>query len=199
MESAELAAYRNRLREIWDPAVEEAAGEEIIRGHLPLLEQLDQVEGSSVALLDLRDFHYRFLTRRLRLAPPEAAVPPDDAQAYFFGLISPGDLEFVMETTEAAFSFLADRRAEERPEFRLCFEFHIRAGDLLALDAITAADAGAGTGPAGNSVADPDRQRPFSAAGSGAAPAPAAGAHSERETLPVSAGESGDGSQLKQT
>lgn len=124
-----LASYRETLTSIWKPGIPDGEAEALIAGHLPMLERLDQVEGSSVALLDLRTFGYRFLTRSFRII---SALSRDslgeDPQRFFFSLIHPDDLEPVLETTLRTFRFLDSVPARTRGEYRLCFDFRIEAG-----------------------------------------------------------------------
>jgi DNA-binding CsgD family transcriptional regulator len=106
----------------------EDCDEAILDHHLPFLERLDAVEGSSVALYDLRARRYRFLTSSFRFLGGyprnEALVEGPD---YFFRLMHAPDLSFVLETIARTFRFLFALPAGERKDYKLSFEFRIRA------------------------------------------------------------------------
>ncbi|PKL24481.1 MAG: hypothetical protein CVV47_08525 [Spirochaetae bacterium HGW-Spirochaetae-3] len=96
--------------------------------HLPFLERLDAVDGSSVALFDVRTRSYRFLTSSFRFLggyPREEAMTggPD----YFFRLMHAPDVPFVLETVSRTFRFLYSLPAAERARYKLTFEFRIEA------------------------------------------------------------------------
>ncbi len=94
------------------------------------------MDGSSVALFDLRTKGYRFLTSSFKFL---GDYPRDDALArgpdYFFRLMHPSDLSFVLETVTRTLRFLLAVPAEESRDYRLSFEFRIRAagGGLVRL------------------------------------------------------------------
>lgn len=110
--------------------------ESVLSHHLPFLESLDAVDGSSVALFDLRTRSYRFLTSSFKFL---GGYPRDEALAqgpdYFFRLLHPQDLPFVLETVTRSFRFLLALDSRELREYRLTFEFRIRAaaGGLVRL------------------------------------------------------------------
>jgi len=115
---------------------EEDCDESVLDHHLPFLSTLDAVDGSSVALFDLRTKSYRFLTSSFKFLgdyPREEALAggPD----YFLRLLHPRDLPFVLETVTRTLCFLLAVPAEERRDYRLSFEFRIRAsgGGLVRL------------------------------------------------------------------
>jgi len=115
---------------------QEDCDESALAHHLPFLETLDAVDGSSVALFDLRTRAYRFLTSSFKFLggyPREEALVlgPD----YFFRLMYPPDLSFVLETVTRTFRFLLAVPPGERRDYRLSFEFRIRSagGGLVRL------------------------------------------------------------------
>ena len=102
--------------------------EDFLAYHLPFLQRLDAVDGSSVALFDMRTRSYRFLTSSFKFlggypAADALAIGPD----YFFGLMHEGDSSFVLETVVRTFRFLFAIPVAERKDYRLSFEFRIRA------------------------------------------------------------------------
>jgi DNA-binding CsgD family transcriptional regulator len=107
---------------------EEDCDEAALRHHLPFLERLDKVDGSSVAIYDLRSRSYRFLTSSFRFL---GGYPREEALAegpdYFFRLMHQPDLGFVLETITRTFGFLFSLPPDERKDYKLSFEFRIRA------------------------------------------------------------------------
>jgi len=106
----------------------EDCDETILDHHLPFLERLDAVDGSSVALYDLRARAYRFITSSFRFL---GGYPRDEALAegpdYFFRLMHAPDLAFALETITRTFGFLFSLPAEERKDYKLSFEFRIKS------------------------------------------------------------------------
>jgi DNA-binding CsgD family transcriptional regulator len=98
--------------------------------HLPLLERLDAIEGSSIALFDFRTRSYRFLTRSFRFLAgrdrDEALVEGPD---YFFRFMKAEHVPFVMETVSRCFVFLNGLPPGERKDYRLSFDFSIQRAD----------------------------------------------------------------------
>jgi DNA-binding CsgD family transcriptional regulator len=107
---------------------EEDCDEALLASHLPFLQRLDVIDGSSVALFDMRTRGYRFLTSSFKFL---GGYPAEDAQAigpdYFFGLMHADDRNFVLETVVRTFRFLFSVPAGERKDYKLSFEFRIRA------------------------------------------------------------------------
>lgn len=120
---------RNRPRE-------EDCDEALLAHHLPFLERLDAVEGSSMALFDFRTSSYRFLTSSFRFL---GGYPRDEAAAggpdFFFRAMHGPDVAFVLETVVRTFDFLAALPPAERKDWKLSFDFRIRAasGRLVRL------------------------------------------------------------------
>lgn len=107
---------------------EEDCDERLLAHHLPFLERLDAVDGSSVALFDMRRREYRFLTASFKfLGGYSAADALEIGPDYFFGLMQGEDREFVLETVVRTFRFLASLPAAERRDYKLSFEFRIRS------------------------------------------------------------------------
>lgn len=115
---------------------EEDCDEAVLAHHLPFLRRLDEVDGSSIALLDMRTRSYRFLTSSFKFL---GGYPRDRAAArgpdYFLSLMHEADRAFVLETTTRALRFLFSVPASERKDYKLSFEFRIRSasGALVRL------------------------------------------------------------------
>lgn len=116
----ERVLSRARLRE-------EDCDEAVLERHLPFLERLDAVEGSSIALFDFRTRSYRFLTASFRFL---GGYPVLEARAegpdFFFRVMHGPDLPFVLETTVRTFEFLESVPPAERKDWKLSFDFRIR-------------------------------------------------------------------------
>jgi DNA-binding CsgD family transcriptional regulator/PAS domain-containing protein len=98
--------------------------------HLPLLERLDAVEGSSVALYDLHRKRYAFLTASFRFL---LGYRRDDAleqgPEYFYPQMHPDDLPVVLDTVTRTLRFLYGLPPEERRDYKLSFDFRMRQSD----------------------------------------------------------------------
>jgi DNA-binding CsgD family transcriptional regulator len=117
----EIARYRVEAADT-DPAV--------LEGHLPLLEQLDRIDQSSVALYDMSCLQYRFLTSRFKfLLGFETEEARTEGMSYFFELMNPDDLAVFFDTSLSAFRFLYSLPVEERKDYKTCQDFRIRRAD----------------------------------------------------------------------
>jgi DNA-binding CsgD family transcriptional regulator len=95
--------------------------------HLPFLERLDAIEGSSVALYDLRRRGYAFVTGSFKFLvgySREEAV--SEGPEYFYRHIHPEDLPFVLDTATRSLRFHYALPPGERKDYKLCFDFRIR-------------------------------------------------------------------------
>jgi DNA-binding CsgD family transcriptional regulator len=98
--------------------------------HLPLLERLDAVEGSSVVLYDLYQSKYVFLTSSFKFLlgyRPEEAL--DQGPEYFYRRMPADDLEMVLDTVTRTLRFLYGLAPQERKDYKLGFDFRIRRAD----------------------------------------------------------------------
>jgi DNA-binding CsgD family transcriptional regulator len=103
--------------------------------HLPLLERLDQVERSSVALYDLNRRSYAFLTGSFKfLLGYDRAAAASEGPGYFFERMHPADLPFVLDTVTRALRFHYGLPPGEGGHYRLSFDFRMRrAGEAAWL------------------------------------------------------------------
>lgn len=95
--------------------------------HLPLLHQLDMIDGSSVAIFDMTTLSYSFMTRRFRFligADQDAAM--QEGMTYFFQMMHPQDIELFFDTSIRAFSFLTALDPAEKRAYKTCQDFRIR-------------------------------------------------------------------------
>jgi DNA-binding CsgD family transcriptional regulator len=120
-----LAEYRRAL-EAKRPRLQDL-DQSRLQYHVPLLERLDAVEGSSVALYDLHLGRYAFLTASFKFLLGYRRV---DAMArgpeYFYGQMHPDDLPVVLDSVTRTFRFLYDLPPAERRDYRLSFDFRMR-------------------------------------------------------------------------
>ncbi len=108
----------------------EDVDESRLADHLPLLERLDAIEGSSVVLFDLRRQRYAFLTGSFKFLlgyRPEDAL--DQGPPYFYRHMHPEDLPVVLDTVTRSFRFLLGLPSAQRKDYKLGFDFRIRRAD----------------------------------------------------------------------
>ena len=105
---------------------EEDCDQAVLDYHIPLLERLDAIDGSSIALFDFRTRSYRFLTQSFKFL---AGYDRDDAieggPEFFFRIMRRDHLPFVLETVTRSFAFLGGAPPAERKDYRLSFDFAI--------------------------------------------------------------------------
>jgi DNA-binding CsgD family transcriptional regulator len=98
--------------------------------HLPLLERLDAVEDSSVALYDLYQGKYVFLTSSFKfLLGYDRGEALGQGPEYFYRRMPEEDLETVLDTVTRTLRFLYLQSPEERKDYKLGFDFRIRRAD----------------------------------------------------------------------
>jgi DNA-binding CsgD family transcriptional regulator len=98
--------------------------------HVPLLERLDAVEDSSVAVFDLHRVRYAFLTSSFRfLLGYRREVAIEQGPEYFYRQMHPDDLPVVLDTVTRTFRFLHGLPPAEREDYRLGFDFRMRQAD----------------------------------------------------------------------
>lgn len=94
--------------------------------HLPLLERLDAVESSSVAVYDFSTRTYAFLTSSFRfLLGYDQGEAKREGPDYFYPTMHPEDLPFVLDTVTRAMVFLDGLEAGRRRDFKLSFDYRM--------------------------------------------------------------------------
>ena len=120
--------YNHLLKYRIEPADTDPAK---MNSHIPLLERLDLVDSSSVALFDFSVVGYTFLTKRFKFLlgyNPEEAL--GTGVQYFFPYMHSYDLNLFLDTSAASLDFLYSLPPEERKDYKTCQDFRIRtAGD----------------------------------------------------------------------
>jgi DNA-binding CsgD family transcriptional regulator len=98
--------------------------------HLPLLERLDAVEDSSVALYDLYQRKYVFLTSSFKfLLGYDRGEALGQGPEYFYRRMPEDDLEMVLDTVSRTLRFLYLQSPEERRDYNLGFDFRLHRAD----------------------------------------------------------------------
>jgi DNA-binding CsgD family transcriptional regulator len=98
--------------------------------HLPLLQQLDLVTQSSVALFDMSTLGYRFLTGRFKfLLGGQTGEARQEGIAFFARMMNPDDLELFFDTSLKSFRFLMEQPLQERKNYKCCQDFRMRRMD----------------------------------------------------------------------
>lgn len=106
---------------------EEDCDPSILDYHVPFLKRLDSIDGSSIALYDMRTRSYCFLTESFKfLAGCDRAAAISGGPDYFFKVMQPEQLPFVLETVTRTMIFLNGLPPAERKDYRLSFDFAIR-------------------------------------------------------------------------
>lgn len=101
-----------------------------IDGYLPLLDKMNLVDGSSAALFDMASLSYRYLTDRFQFITGYTDVQMREADpAFFFSIMHPEDLRFVIDTSLKTYEFLYGLPIEERESYKLSFEYRSRQAD----------------------------------------------------------------------
>jgi len=102
--------------------------------HLPFLERLDAVDGSSVVLYDMYRQKYAFLTGSFRfLLGYERMEAISQGPDYFFRQMHPEDLPVVLDTVIRTMRFLYAQPAAQRSRYKLSFDFRMRGSDGVYL------------------------------------------------------------------
>lgn len=103
---------------------------EVLEVHIPLLERLDAVDHSSVALFDMAGFEYRFLTNSFKFLH---GYDPDEARKegieFFFDIMNEDDQSLFCDTTIKAFEYLYSLPPEHRKSYKICQDYRIRRED----------------------------------------------------------------------
>ena len=98
--------------------------------HVPLLERLDAVEGSSVVLYDLYQRRYVFLTPSFKfLLGYRREEALDQGPEFFYRRMHPEDLPVVLDTVTRTLRFLYGLPPGQRKDYKLGFDFRIRRPD----------------------------------------------------------------------
>jgi DNA-binding CsgD family transcriptional regulator len=101
-----------------------------LNSHLPFLECLDAIEGSSVVLYDLYRQRYVFLTGSFKfLLGYSRAAALQQGPEYFYQQMHPDDLPIVLDTVTRCLRFRYALAPGDRRDYKLSFDFRIQRAD----------------------------------------------------------------------
>jgi DNA-binding CsgD family transcriptional regulator len=99
----------------------------ILNYHTRLLEHIALVENSSLTIYDFFQRTYVFVRNRFReLIDYDENIAAEEGYAFFFRLMHPEDIPFVLDTCIRAIEFMMEVPAEQRKDFKTVFEFRLR-------------------------------------------------------------------------
>ena len=97
---------------------------------LSLIEQMAEVQGSSVVVYDF--YKQDYLVRNIRFSGQlghDQEVAGEDGLGYFVSLVHPEDAPLILDTYLKAFAFLGELPAEEKKQYKLIYTFRSRGKD----------------------------------------------------------------------
>ena len=99
----------------------------ILNYHIRLLEHIALVENSSLTIYDIFQKRYVFVRNRFReLIDYDDEKAAEEGYSFFFRLMHPDDISFVLDTCIRAIEFMMEVPAEQRKNFKTVFEFRLR-------------------------------------------------------------------------
>lgn len=99
----------------------------ILNYHIRLLEHIALVENSSLTIYDIYQKRYVFVRNRFReLIDYDDKTAAEEGYSFFFRLMHPDDISFVLDTCIRATEFMLEVPAEQRKDFKTVFEFRLR-------------------------------------------------------------------------
>jgi len=103
---------------------------EALQGKLAMIEQMSEVQNTSVIVFDFFKQDYAF--RQIRFSDKlghNQDMAGEAGLAYFVSLLHPDDFPVILHTYKKAFSFLADLPPEEKKDYKLNYTFRSRGKD----------------------------------------------------------------------
>lgn len=99
----------------------------ILNYHTRILEHIALVENSSLTIYDMFQKKYVFVRNRFRdLIDYDESAASAEGYSYFFTLMHPDDISFVLDTSIKAIEFMQNVPADNRKDFKTIFEFRLR-------------------------------------------------------------------------
>jgi len=128
----DIQALQNRMSRLIDSnkPLPEHTDYSILNYHIRLLEHLSMVENSSMTIYDTFQKRYVFVRSRFReLIDYDEKAAAEQGYAFFFRLMHPDDIAFVLDTTIKALEHITGLPPEERKDYKTVFEFRLRDRD----------------------------------------------------------------------
>lgn len=125
----DIQALQNRMSRLIDShkPLPEHTDYSILNYHMRLLEHLSLVENSSMTIYDIFQKRYVFIRSRFReLIDYDEKAAAEQGYAFFFRLMHPDDIAFVLDTTIRALEYIIGLAPEERKDYKTVFEFRLR-------------------------------------------------------------------------
>lgn len=99
----------------------------ILNYHIRLLEHIALIENSSLTIYDIFQKKYVFVRNRFReLIDYDDKIAADEGYSFFFRLMHPDDISFVLDTCIKSIEFMENAPVEQRKDFKTVFEFRLR-------------------------------------------------------------------------
>ncbi len=126
MDIQSLQNRMNRLLDSHTPSPE-LTDYSILNYHMRLLGQLALVENSSMTIYDILQRKYVFVRNRFReLIDYDEKAAAEEGYAFFFRLMHPDDVLFVLDTSIRSLEHMAGVPHAERKDYKTVFEFRLR-------------------------------------------------------------------------
>lgn len=125
----DIHSLQNRLNRLLDsnsPSSEQT-DYSILNYHMRLLGQLALVENSSMTIYDILQRKYVFVRNRFReLIDYDEKAAAEEGYAFFFRLMHPDDVLFVLDTSIRSIEHMTGVPHAERKDYKTVFEFRLR-------------------------------------------------------------------------
>lgn len=125
----DIQSLQNRMSRLLDsqkPSPEHT-DYSILNYHMRLLGQLALVENSSMTIYDILQRKYVFVRNRFReLIEYDEQVASEQGYAFFFRLMHPDDIPFVLDTSIRSIEYLQEVPPAVRKDYKTVFEFRLR-------------------------------------------------------------------------
>jgi len=126
MDIQSLQNRMNRLLDSHTPSPE-LTDYSILNYHMRLLGQLALVENSSMTIYDILQRKYVFVRNRFReLIDYDEKAAAEEGYAFFFRLMHPDDVLFVLDTSIRSLEHMTGVPHAERKDYKTVFEFRLR-------------------------------------------------------------------------
>ena len=102
-----------------------------MESRLALIEQMAEVQGSSVVVYDF--YRQNYLLRKIRFSGQlghDQVMAEEEGLGYFVSLVHPEDAPVILDTYLKAFGFLESLAAQERKNYKLVYNFRSRGKDV---------------------------------------------------------------------